>query len=125
MFIKRSVRRYQPRRSPTEGQASAPERLYVSYAVIESYRDELGRPRQRTLITLGADPSLARRQGQLEADHERLGAQLAAAQARGERVGALALRRRRLERIEADIAHVAQIAAALGARSRLEPAAPR
>lgn len=130
MYVRKKVRRYQPRprrRAGADAQDTTPppERLYVSYAVVESYRDELGQPRQRTVLELGAHPSLQPKLAQLEARAAELATRLAADEADPARQKRVTFYRGALGRVHEEIARLELIATALGEPSRARGAPER
>lgn len=138
MYVRKRTRRYQPRPrrwvrmpdgrllklSPRELESyglrvadedPTPEAVYVSYAVVESYRDEQGRPRQRQVADLGPHPTVEAKLAHLR---ERCGELAAKVKAPRGRIGGelAALRRLSLESNSAEIERLEQIAARMSTK---------
>lgn len=107
MYIRRSERRYRPR--AVAGQ-QVPERVYLSYAVVASYRDQQGRPRQRTLLGLGRHPSVESKLAALELERIRLSERHEAAARNPARAALATITARSLTRLEGEMARLQEIA---------------
>lgn len=108
---------YQPRRA-APGEDAPPERVYVSYAVVESHRDHLGRPRQRMILELGEHPDL---QAKLAGARERVKELSERTSARASDERGAGLNRRALERAEQELVRLEEIERSLARPARGAP----